>query len=1802
MREDILLEPAAQEAAPKPTRKRWPFYVGASITIMMLSVMAIFICLFLFRGDATPQPPKLLDNSHYLNHYSVDEKSIKGDKYSVSFNLLLDTNPDYGQDIIKPTETNPELKELRAEIITETDHRLHVKITDSEKERFEVPINTQDISYNDQDSLLGFQRFHLKNSGFSYNKERFALKLFDRDMNNSIFSTENTYFRYMEKYLVIEFALDSDKLFGLGERLTGLNLRDGNYTLYTRDQGTIIETRSNPGNNLYGSHPFLFYQLKTGLFAGIFFKTSNALQVNINNQPDTGNTLVRFSTIGGLMEFYSFYKGNPQFILKQYHEIIGKPILPPLWSLGYHYGRSGLKNINELKELIQNFTSNGIPLDSIWLDSEILEDGKNFMLNQKDFNGLKELMKYAKQTNNIHFVSVLEPGIKSDPNYEYFSKMSKDGLLAQNSNQSPFIGKTHIGKVGFPNFWKEETCEIWQEGIKKFNDQVDFDGFWLNLNEFSQICDGHCQEKLQENSLPFVPGDTSLEKNALPLDTLYPTGTPAKDKFMTEFNLHQLNSIKMAKATLNGMNPQQKRAFLASRSTYPGIQKFASAHWLGETTSDWVQLKHSIPAIMQFSMFGMPLSGASVCGVKGQATEDLCSKWTQLGLLYPLSLNLNKELHTNSLFGMSNKFKGLTVNAIQTKYSLLRYIYTQIFEQSLYGGAAVQPLFFEFPNDPLAYRSSDRTFMYGKSLLMTTPLEASQQAFSVYFPNSNWFKLPEGTQMLNFNENKTSGTLLHIDVSNERPNIFVKGGSILPYQDAIGLKVKNVAELNDMPMNLIIALDEKNEASGRMIVDDGISGDTIESTKYRQYSYTFSKKTLKVMIMEGHNYTNSYPFENFASLQIWGATAFQNISSACLISNVMGRRGLKTEYNAEKNILTVFDNSRRKYSWKNIETIAIFSDDDYNYCLGGFVASKIKITDQLRRMTAVLDTGFDVSERKYRMDAILMNNYVLNLKISPTNWKAWEVPEIVDEKMRNSTNGTMAFAEYLFAISMDPDPFFFAIANPGDPEDTTITTQDMPLVLDEHFIEVSTLVKATDIYGLGERVYPHFELKNGMYTLHTHDAVSPIEDGEAPGKNMYGSHPFYMFRMPDGSFGGVFMLNSNAMDVSIMPFDEGVVKVDHVSTGGLIDMFIIQRGTPKLILEQYHNLIGRPHLQPFWAFGNHQSRYGYHSQQKLKEVVDKYTKAKLPLEAIWTDIDYFEDLNPFTLDKERYPSMQEFVDWLHQRNIKMVPIVEAAIPIIPENKAYQVGLEKGAFINRGQADKTFEKYAHVVGVVWPGYSTFVDFVNPKSREYWVEMLEYMYEKLFPFDGIWLDMNEVTSFCDGECDLNGENRKPLQVNNNKYKNLPYIPGHRNLQQKALPLDAHHYSQNPGDSENYVEYNLHSMFGHYEMRATNEYFRKHNQRPFIISRSTFPGSGKYGSHWLGDNKSLWEFMNYSIIGIYNFQLFGIPFVGSDVCGYAGNATTELCQRWYQLAAFYPFCRNHNGLNTTDQEPYSNDQLAGTAQVALQLRYSLIRYMYSLHTETSMKGGAYFMPLFYEFTTDPEALKSTDTTFMLGAALKISPIMTPSTNSISSYFPNTRWFNLLDGTKIYEYDSKATIGKNITLQAPLSTNNINVHIRGGKIIPIQDTIKTPATTTRDLHDMTTGFIVAPDHLEKAEGFVIYDDENEYDSISKKVFKVFNITYQKGKMMFDSSAEGTYELNRANANKDESLGEIKVFGAKIFKSIQYACANLHTNAKVKLDAIFDAQHEVLTLKPTNSISIGDLRSIVWDGEHIEC
>jgi alpha-glucosidase (family GH31 glycosyl hydrolase) len=112
-------------------------------------------------------------------------------------------------------------------------------------------------------------------------------------------------------------------------------------------------------------------------------------------------------------------------------------------------------------------------------------------------------------------------------------------------------------------------------------------------------------------------------------------------------------------------------------------------------------------------------------------------------------------------------------------------------------------------------------------------------------------------------------------------------------------------------------------------------------------------------------------------------------------------------------------------------------------------------------------------------------------------------------------------------------------------------------------------------------------------------------------------HPFYL-EMRNGSSHGVFMKNSNAMEVNIDSWPgKGTGSLTYRMMGGIIDLYIFVNPKPNLLIQDYHHVIGLPHMPPHWALGWHQCRWGYKTVDDLEKVVAGYAAAKIPLETMW---------------------------------------------------------------------------------------------------------------------------------------------------------------------------------------------------------------------------------------------------------------------------------------------------------------------------------------------------------------------------------------------------------------------------------------------------------------------------------------------------------------------------------------------------------------------------------------------------------
>lgn len=198
--------------------------------------------------------------------------------------------------------------------------------------------------------------------------------------------------------------------------------------------------------------------------------------------------------------------------------------------------------------------------------------------------------------------------------------------------------------------------------------------------------------------------------------------------------------------------------------------------------------------------------------------------------------------------------------------------------------------------------------------------------------------------------------------------------------------------------------------------------------------------------------------------------------------------------------------------------------------------------------------------------------------------------------------------------------------------------------------------------------------------------------------------------------------------------------------------------------------------------------------------------------------------------------------------------------------------------------------------MWAGNVHFPDFFHPNATQYWKDMMEYLYDQV-PFSGVWLDMNEISNMCDGPC---VPFTKEAVIDYSK--DIPYQPGGSNIETATIPLNSSHFGV-------LTEANVHAFFGLMHLYNTYEFLKTKGKLPFIITRSNTLGSNRFGFHWTGDNVANFTYLRLSISSNFMFGLWGIHMVGSDICGFGGNTTVELCSRFFQLGSLYSFSRNHN-----------------------------------------------------------------------------------------------------------------------------------------------------------------------------------------------------------------------------------------------------------------------------------------------------
>jgi alpha-glucosidase len=557
----------------------------------------------------------------------------------------------------------------------------------------------------------------------------------------------------------------------------------------------------------------------------------------------------------------------------------------------------------------------------------------------------------------------------------------------------------------------------------------------------------------------------------------------------------------------------------------------------------------------------------------------------------------------------------------------------------------------------------------------------------------------------------------------------------------------------------------------------------------------------------------------------------------------------------------------------------------------------------------------------------------------------------------------------------------------------------------------------TSLYGTGE--VAGRLLRNGKRIIcWNYDAYGY----DRTATHLYQSHPWVLAVRADGTAFGVLADTTYKTAIDLTD------AIRFTSDGPVYPVIIIDRDSPQEVVMALADLTGHMPMPPKWAIGYHQCRYSYEPDDRVREIAAGFRDRDIPCDVIWMDIDYMDGYRCFTFDPKGFPDPKALNKDLHDLGYHTVWMIDPGIKKEEGYSIYDQGSALDVWVQR--ADGTT-----YTGEVWPGECVFPDFTMAKTRTWWAGL--YADFLANGIDGVWNDMNEPAVF--------------------------------NVPTKTMPVDNVHRAD-PEFGGTGPHARFHNVYGQLMITATREgvLAARPDKRPFVLSRDAYLGGQKYGAAWTGDNSATWDHLEMSVPMVLNLGLSGQPFAGPDIGGFAGNGDAGLFARWMGFGAMLPFARGHTGKGNIDKEPWAFDaETEATCKAAIERRYRLMPYYYTVFHEATQTGLPVARPLFFADPADP-ALRSEDDAFLIGSDLLVDCALTPLRDRVST-LPRGIW-------------RRFDFGRGHDPDLPV------MYARGGSIIPVGPVME--YVDEKPLDPLT--LIVCLDADGRAEG-ALYEDAGD-------------------------------------------------------------------------------------------------------------
>lgn len=614
------------------------------------------------------------------------------------------------------------------------------------------------------------------------------------------------------------------------------------------------------------------------------------------------------------------------------------------------------------------------------------------------------------------------------------------------------------------------------------------------------------------------------------------------------------------------------------------------------------------------------------------------------------------------------------------------------------------------------------------------------------------------------------------------------------------------------------------------------------------------------------------------------------------------------------------------------------------------------------------------------------------------------------------------------------------------------------------------------LYGGGEVTGPLLRNGQSIKLWNTDTGAYSVEGG----KRLYQTHPWVMGVRKDGSAFGI--LFDSTWKAELITNSN---QIQYNSEGALFKIYIIDRASPQEVLKGLSELTGTIKLPARWTLGYHQCRFSYDSEDRVMEIANSFREKKIPCDVIWMDIDYMQEYRVFTFDSIRFPNPKKLNTNLHNKGFKAVYMIDPGVKVDKDYSIYQSGTKSDVWVKKNDGSEYH-------GKVWPGDCVFPDFTVPDVRDWWANLYKNFLST--GIDGIWNDMNEPA------------------VNDNE------LPEEKRL--GTMPYDTPHRGGGNLPKGNHLLY--HNAYGRLMVEASYNGILKANpsKRPFLLTRSNLLGGQRYAATWTGDNYASQEHMKLSVPMSLTLGLSGQAFNGPDIGGFLGDTSGDLWANWLGFGTFMPFARGHACAGTNNKEPWAyGTAIENTSRIALERRYRLLPYLYTLFYMSSKNGMPVMAPVFFADSKDPQ-LRSEEEAFMLGESLLVVPAFAKNPK-----LPSGIWetMSLVDGDLQDKYQAKLSI-------------------KGGSIIPAGKIIQNAIENSFD----PLTLLVCLDKDGKAQGN-LYLDSGDGFGFQKGDYVLVRFKAEKKKntvIVKISNVEGKRNINRDLSKINVSL----VFNGKIY------------------------------------------------------